>query len=110
MPAPAMSQLFQEKKLKLYLFVISWHRIFALYLVSLFERDSFFLLLNVNVKYLLLGFKACIKIYHLPFNGAFWCDSTVLNGSLCIKYSSPNVLAMCSTNMDGNNYSEDGFI
>ena len=37
-------------------------------------------------------------------------DSTVLNGSICIKYSLLNVLAMCSTNMDGNNYSEDGFI
>lgn len=37
-------------------------------------------------------------------------DSTVLNCCICIKYSLLNVLAMRFTNMDGNNYSEDGFI
>lgn len=37
-------------------------------------------------------------------------DSTVLNFSICIKYSLLNVLAMSSTNVDGNNYMEDGFI
>lgn len=40
----------------------------------------------------------------------FFGDFIVLNGRIRIKYFLLSVFVLCLVNMNGNNYSEDGFL